>query len=144
MKRFVYIDIEALPDYFVKVLNTKKLIDSGKVNSVSEAAQINGISRSTYYKYRDSVFDTVQLPQGRKAVFLLSLSHEPGVLSQVLSLFSTLGANILTISQSLPVDRTASVMLSVDISNISLTEEEMLTRMRGMNGLKRIELLAIG
>ncbi len=144
MKKYLYVDCEALPDYFLKVLETKKLLESGKMKNVTDAARFNGISRSTYYKYKDSVFDAVELPQGRKAVFVLSLSHETGVLSKLLGEFSSMGANILTISQSLPVGEEASVMLTADIADVALSDEEMLEKMRSLKGIKRIELIAIG
>ena len=144
MKKYLYVDCESLPDYFLKVLETKKLLESGKMKNVTDAARLNGISRSTYYKYKDYVFDAVQLPQGRKAVFVLSLSHETGVLSKLLSEFSSMGANILTISQSLPVGEEASVMLTADITDVVLSDEEMLEKMRSLKGIKRIELIAIG
>ena len=76
MKRYLYVDSSVLPDYFLKVLDAKKLIESGSIKSVTRAAEVNGISRSTYYKYRDFVFDEQQTPNTNCATFMLILSHK--------------------------------------------------------------------
>ena len=143
MKKYIFVDSAALPDYFVKVLATKKLLEENSSLSVTDAARANGISRSTYYKYKDSVFDAQPSSDPRRATFMLSLNHEPGALSNVLSLFSSLGVNVLTISQSLPVNDTASVMMSVDMRTSSVSAEEMLHRAVSIRGLKQIQLLSM-
>ena len=143
MKRFLYVDSEALPEYFIKVLDTKKLLESDASLSVSAAARQNGISRSTYYKYKDSVFENRSSTGTRCATFMLSLSHETGVLSNVLGLFSSMGASILTISQSLPVDDSASVMLTADVERITGSADELIKKAFGIPGVKQIRLLAM-
>ena len=143
MKRYLYVDSSVLPDYFIKVLDAKKLIESGSIKSVTKAAEMNGISRSTYYKYRDFVFDEQQTPNANCATFMLILSHETGVLSNVLKLFSSMGMSILTISQSLPVNGSASVMLSADMSKAECSSDEVIARAKDISGLKQILLLGM-
>ena len=143
MKQFLYVDSEALPEYFVKVLKTKRLLESGFTKSVTEAARANGISRSTYYKYKDTVFESLAELSAHRATFMLSLSHEKGVLSNVLSLFSALGLNVLTISQSLPVNNLASVMISADITVSENSPEDILARAAKISGVQQIQLLAL-
>ena len=143
MKKFLYVDNSVLPDYFLKVLNARKLLESGSVKSVTKAAEMNGISRSTYYKYKDCVFDEQMMPSAKCATFMLTLTHETGVLSNVLSLFSSLGMSILTISQSLPVNGSASVMLSADISKAECDAEQVLERAKRISGLEQILLLTM-
>ncbi len=142
MRRFIYVDSAALPDYFLKVLETKKLLESGQTKSVTEAARANGISRSTYYKYKDAVLDDHSELAGKRATFMLSLRHEKGVLSNVLGLFSRTGVSVLTISQSLPVNDLASVMLSVDMSGANCSSEEILSEAEKLQGVRQIQLLA--
>ncbi|MBQ3079627.1 MAG: ACT domain-containing protein, partial [Clostridia bacterium] len=133
---YFIVDKRILPDYFEKVVKTRKLLDSGAVKEVSAAVRMTGISRSTYYKYKDFIFEPDETASGRKAVFLLLLSHETGVLSSVLSAISSLGANILTITQSPPINEKASVTLSADIGNIVCDAGEIALKLLSIQGVE--------
>ena len=115
--KYLLVDKSILPDYYEKVIEARNLVTSGRVKDVSEAVKTVGISRSTYYKYKDYVFVTNTDTECRKAVISLSLSHKAGVLGEVLGVLSKLQANILTITQNLPVNSRAHVVLSMDISS---------------------------
>ncbi len=143
MKQFLYVNSDVLPAYFVKVLKTKRLLDSGVTKSVTEAAKANGISRSTYYKYKDSVFESLTERSAHRATFMLSLSHEKGILSNVLCQFSTLGLNVLTISQSPPINNIASVMISADLPSSENNTDEIIALTSQIEGVKQIQLLAL-
>ncbi|MBQ5771104.1 MAG: hypothetical protein IIW08_08010, partial [Clostridia bacterium] len=92
---YYIVDKSILPDYFEKVIETKKLLSAGTVKEVSAAVKMTGISRSTYYKYKDCIFEKEETLSERKAVFLMMLNHEKGVLSKVLTEMSESGANII-------------------------------------------------
>ena len=83
-----------------------------KLNKVSEAVKKVGISRGTYYKYKDYVFLPAQGMSARKAVISLMLHHDKGILSEVLNTMSKVNANILTINQNIPIHDWASVVIS--------------------------------
>ncbi|MBQ4157448.1 MAG: ACT domain-containing protein [Clostridia bacterium] len=140
---YFIVDKRILPDYFEKVVKTRKLLDSGAVKEVSAAVRMTGISRSTYYKYKDFIFEPDETASGRKAVFLLLLSHETGVLSSVLSAISSLGANILTITQSPPINEKASVTLSADIGNIVCDAGEIALKLLSIQGVEQAKLIAM-
>jgi len=140
---YYIVDKRILPDYFEKVIKTRKLIDSGAVKEVSAAVRITGISRSTYYKYKDFIFEPDETASGRKAVFLLLLSHETGVLSSVLSKISSLGANILTITQSPPINEKASVTLSCDIAGMQSEAHELVRSLQEISGVEQARLIAM-
>lgn len=142
-RSFLIVDKRILPDYFEKVVETRRLLSSGIVREVSAAVRMTGISRSTYYKYKDFIFEPDETASGRKAVFLMMLNHETGVLSGVLSLFSELNANILTITQSPPINEKASVTLSADVANASLETHEILKRLAGIPGVEHARLIAL-
>ena len=89
-----------LPEYYEKVLECRRLMESGKVKEVSQAVKQIGISRSTYYKYKDYIFEPTDLTGSRKAVFSMMLDHAPGVLSSLLACISGLGASVLTITSA--------------------------------------------
>ena len=140
---YLIIHKSVLPDYYEKVLEARRLLESGKVREVSEAARMAGISRSTYYKYKDHVFEPAEASGGRKAVLELMLDHRPGVLSAVLSRLFGAGANILTITQSLPVQGKASVILSLDMSAMSGTVGALVAALEAVGGVESVRLLAI-
>lgn len=143
LENYLIIDKRVLPDYFEKVVSARALLDSGKVREVSEAVRKAGISRSTYYKYRDCVFEPSHSAFGRKAVLSMLLDHEPGVLSAMLNRLSELGANILTITQSLPVHEKASVTISMDVSALPHPAGEMLEQLAACPGVEQVRLVAL-
>ena len=104
---------------------------------------MTGISRSTYYKYKDYIFEPDDTSTGRKAVFMMLLSHETGVLSNVLSAISSIGANILTITQSPPINEKASVTLSCDINGVSIEVNEILSSLLSIQGVDQARLIAM-
>ena len=140
---YLIVHKSVLPDYYEKVLEARRLLESGKVREVSEAARMAGISRSTYYKYKDYVFEPAEVSGGRKAVLELMLDHQPGVLSAVLSRLFGAGANILTITQSLPVLGKASVTLTIDVSGVSRGISALVSALESVDGVQSVRLLAI-
>ena len=115
----------------------------GMTEQVSEAVRRVGISRSTYYKYKDHVFAPSAVAESRKAVLELMLDHQPGVLSAVLSRLFGAGANILTITQSLPVLGKASVTLTIDVGGMSRGIRALVSALEAVGGVDSVRLLAI-
>ena len=144
LENYYIVHKNVLPDFIGKVIETRRLIESGKVKDVSQAVKQTGISRSTYYKYRDMVFEPSSLTEGGKAVFLVMLSHVPGTLSSLLNCISASGANVLTISQSIPVSGSASVTISLDISSISSTVDELSALISKLDGVQSVRLISLG
>lgn len=143
LDNFLIVNKEILPDYYEKVVEARNMINEGRVKGISEAVKQVGISRSTYYKYKDYIFAPGENTSGRKAVISLMLNHEKGVLSEVLNQLSNMNANILTITQSLPINRKASVVLSLDISDIIATIEEILAALARIHGVNNAKLVSI-
>jgi len=132
---------DVLPDYFEKVVCARELIRSGEVAEISEAVRRAGISRSTYYKYKDCVFTTSQGDSCRKAVISMILRHEKGTLGGVLKLLSENDANILTITQNPPIGNRASVVISMDISSMICSAEQLIALLDNAPGVERPSLI---
>ena len=143
LKDYLIVEKSALPDYFLKVVEARRLLESGACQQVSSVCEQVGISRSTYYKYKDKVIEPTRLTVGRKAVLLLMLDHESGVLSKVLNRLSGFAVNILTITQSLPIHDRASVTISMDISELSDTLDAMLDTLSQVPGVESLRLVAV-
>ena len=143
LENYLIVHKSILPDYYEKVLEASRLMASGKVKEVSQAVKQVGISRSTYYKYKDFIFEPSDMPGGRKAVLSMMLDHTPGVLSALLRGISEAGASVLTITQSLPIHDMASVTLSLDVSGMEKPINELLRALEATPGVDNVRLLAV-
>lgn len=140
---YLIVDKRVLPEYYVKVAEAREMVRSGYTKDISEAVAQVGISRSTFYKYKDYVFYPSQVNLNQKAVISLMLSHVQGTLSELLGILSQAGANILTISQTLPIHSMANVVLSIDMSRMVMTMSELLTKLEGARGASCVQLVAV-
>ena len=140
---YLIVHKKILPVYYEKVLEARNMLESGAEKDVSAAVRAVGISRSTYYKYKDYIYSPDSGEMGRKAVISMLLSHEIGVLSMVLNKLSGLGVNVLTISQNLPIRDVASVLMTLDVSQMNVSTEETIHILSSITGVENLSLVAI-
>lgn len=140
---YLIVHKKILPVYYEKVLEARNLLESGAERDVSAAVRAVGISRSTYYKYKDYIYSPDSGEMGRKAVISMLLSHEIGVLSTVLNKLSALDVNVLTISQNLPIRDIASVLMTLDVSKMNVSVEETIQTLNSISGVENLSLVAI-
>ena len=140
--KYYIIESSALPEVFLKVAEAKRLLDTGEAATVNDAARRTGISRSAFYKYRDSILPFQNLMAGRIITFQLMLHDEPGVLSTILTIFAQCGANILTINQTIPTNGCAGVTVTAETSEMHESLEEMMTEITAADGVLKFEILA--
>lgn len=136
-REYVIVEAKALPDIFVKVLEAKRLMDSGKAKTVQEAAAAMGISRSAFYKYKDQVFSFYESTRSRNVIIAMNLDNIAGLLSQVLDTIAKSGANILTINQTIPINNIANVTITMETGNGDVNELfEQIAGVPGVQGFK--------
>ena len=133
---------KAVPEVLLKVVEAKRLLDSGKAVSVQEAAENVGISRSSFYKYKDDIFPFHDNAKGKTITMVIQLDDEPGLLSVVLRIVADYHANILTIHQSIPVNGIASLTLSVDVLNETVDISQMVDTIEQQQGIHYLKILA--
>lgn len=133
---------KAVPEVLLKVAEAKRLLDSGKAESVQEATERVGISRSSFYKYRDDIFPYHEIVRGKTVTLVVQLDDEPGLLSAVLAAIAEFHANILTIHQSIPVNGIASLTLSIDMLPSVDSAEEMCRKVEAVDGIHYAKILA--
>ncbi len=143
LDQYLIIHKSILPEYYEKVVQARHLLEVGHVREVSQAVKQVGISRSTYYKYKDYILEPSEMAGGRKAVLSLMLSHEPGVLSAVLSHISQMGASVLTITQSLPIRGKASVTITLDISSMPDSMARLMEALSSTPGAENPRMVAV-
>ena len=139
---YYIVDAEALPEIFRKVVDARRMLDTGEAETVNQAVQLAGISRSAFYKYNDAVRPFQDMLHGRIVTFQIMLKDEPGILSHVLNLFAGSGANILTINQGIPINGCAVVTVNAETSGLEGSLQELLARLNGAEGVLRGEILA--
>ena len=140
--KYYLVEASALPEVFLKVVEAKRLLDTGKVTTVNEAARVTGISRSAFYKYRDAVMPFQNMMTGRIITFQLLLHDEPGLLSNVLDVFAQCKANIITINSIVPTNGTAVVTIPAETMDLSIQLEDLLRELRSCPGVIKAEVLA--
>ena len=133
---------KAVPEVLLKVVEAKRLLDSGKAVSVQEAAENVGISSSSFYKYKDDIFPFHDNAKGKTITMVIQLDDEPGLLSVVLRIVADYHANILTIHQSIPVNGIASLTLSVDVLNETGDISQMVDTIEQQQGIHYLKILA--
>ena len=143
MRRYYIVDSAILPGTFGKVIKARALLKSGKLKRISEAAHKVGISRGTYYKYKNAVFLSSHHRHDRKAVISFMLENQRGILSKVLTQISQTDASILTINQNIPIHNVASVVISLDLSSINDPIDYLLARIRSIRGTSNVHLVSI-
>ena len=140
--KFYIVAASALPEIFIKVAEAKRMMQTGEADTVGEATKLVGISRSAFYKYKDAVQPFNDMKTGHIITIYAMLKDNPGVLSNVLSIFAGSGANILTINQSIPTNGCAAVTISAETSDMEMTLEELIGLASGLEGVIRFEILA--
>ncbi len=143
LNEYLMIHKSILPDYYEKVLSARRALEAGGEKKVSAAVRAAGISRSTYYKYKDFILEPSELSSGRNAVLSMLLAHEPGVLSDLLKRISEMGGSILTITQSLPINRKASVTISMDVSAMECSMAQLLRAIEDAPGVENPRIVAV-
>ena len=143
LKGYLIVEKSALPDFYEKVVLARRLLESGKCAQVSDAVKQAGISRSTYYKYKDRILEPTELTVGRKAVLSMLLSHEAGALSRVLGVISGFGASVLTITQSLPINGKASVTVTLDMQAMEATIDALTAALAQQPYTENVRLVAV-
>ena len=140
--KYYIVEASALPEIFLKVAETKRLLSVGEASTVNEATQITGISRSAFYKYRDAVLPFQNMMTGRIITLQLLLHDSPGILSHILTMFADFKANIITINSIVPTNGCAVVTISAETMNLTVQLEEMLVHLRAHEGVIKVEILA--
>ena len=140
--QYYIVEATALPEVFLRVAEAKRMLSTGEARTINEAARMNGISRSAFYKYRGSILPFQHMMSGRVITFQLLLQDEPGALSNLLAIFAEHRANIMTINSIVPTNGCAIVTIAADTMELDLNLEELLGLLRKTKGVIKADVLA--
>lgn len=141
-KGFFIVDKNVLPEIFIKVMEVKKLLESRSEKTVQDAVNKVGISRSAFYKYRDSVFPLYENTRGKTVTIAIDLKDEPGLLSSLLNSIAAAGANILTINQTIPINGVANVTLTIETNNMKYGLGTLMDNLERLEKIRDIRIIA--
>ena len=131
---------QAVPEVLLKVVEAKRLLESGRVRTVNEAVERLGISRSSFYKYKEDIYEFHDSLQGTTLTLTFQMNDQLGLLSDVLGIISKFGANILTIHQSIPLNGVASLSISIQVLSTTGNIMEMIAAMEKMDGVHKVQI----
>lgn len=139
---FYVIDGSVLPEVFLKVVEAKKLLEKDKMLTVQEVAERIGISRSSFYKYKDAIFPFYEKGKSQAITVLIHLQDEAGRLSDVLNYIAEAGGNVLTINQMIPMNGIAIINLCIQTSHMEMGVDLLLSGLENLDGVNEIQVLA--
>ena len=140
---YLIVHKKILPEYFNQVIQARSLLENHEVETVTEAVKTVGISRNTYYRYKDYLFEISDNATSRTMTISLLLKDESGALTAVLQTLSKAQASVLTISQAIPVGGYATVLISLDISKMENTPDNLLKKLLKHSCVRKAQLDAI-
>jgi chorismate mutase len=143
-EQFVLVRLDMLPEAVQKTLEAKHLLETGKVITVQEAVDQVGLSRSSFYKYKDSVFPFNKMVNEKIVTLSMVLEHRAGVLSNVLSYLAQNEASVLTIHQTIPLNGQANVSMSVDTMHLNKDLNQVVQGLKGLKGVQRALVISSG
>ncbi len=140
--QYYVLDKKAVPEVLLKVVDAKRLLESGRASSVQEATDSVGISRSSFYKYKDDIFPFHDDTKGKTITLVIQMDDVSGLLSDVLKVIAEYHANILTIHQSIPINGIASLTISVETTDSTGDITTMMSDIEEKSGIHYVKVLA--
>ena len=140
--KYYIVEASALPEVFIKVAEAKRLLSTGKADTVNDATQMTGISRSAFYKYRDAIMPFQDMRSSRIITFQILLHDEPGSLNKLLTILADHRANIMTINSTVPSNGSGVVTIAAETVNLEVPLEDLLEEFRQVPGVIKADILA--
>ena len=138
---FYIVRARAVPEVLRGVAKANQLLASGKARTVNEAAELSGISRSSYYKFKDDIEEFHDSVSGMNITLSCEISDETGILASLLGIISGCNANILTIQQSIPISGVADLSISLQIRDNTDDISQMIGKIETLSGVRRVRIM---
>ena len=139
--KFYLVREDILPESILKTVQAKEMLASGEVDNIMEAVDHLDMARSTFYKYKDGVFSFFNADNLSVINISLLLRNVAGVLSAVSNCIAHLKGNVLTINQNLPLNGVAYVTLSISMEEVNISVDELLERLKKIDGVIDVQLI---
>jgi|SRR5690554_6126790 chorismate mutase len=140
--KYYLVDASVLPKVFTKVIEVKRILESGTIKNINEAVKKAGISRSAYYKYKDFVFPFYETSRGKVITLFFTVEDCPGILSGILNKIADSGASVVTINQNIPINGFANITITVETGEMTTDIKDILMEIKKIKGVKSQEIIA--
>ena len=141
--KYYVVKKKAVPEVLIKVVETKRLLATRRGMTIQEATEEIGISRSSFYKYKDDILPFSDNTRGKTVTLVTQMMDEPGLLSDLLHIVADYSANILTIHQTIPVNGSATVTLSVEVLSDTGNVAGMVEEIEHLKGVQNVKILGV-
>ena len=142
MKDFLIVSKKVLPEYFEKILEAKELLETGQCGSITSAVNKVGISRSTFYKYKDYIYRPSE-DFGKIMTISVKLHDSQGILAQILTILQASKTSVISINQNIPINNIAYVVITLDIAHLDGTIESLLEEINALSGIHEATLISM-
>ena len=143
-KKFYLIREDVLPESVAKTLMIKDALKNDPTQSIFEAVKQFDLSRSAFYKYRDTIFPVDEKMENTKEfTLILYVNDIIGMLAEVLNKLSALNLSVLTIHQSIPMDNRATITVSLDAKGTNLEIDDVIASLQTIDYVSKVELISM-
>lgn len=142
MDRYYVLNERAVPEVLLKVVEAKRLLEAGQVESIQEAAEVVGISRSSFYKYKDDISVFHKKDDGRLTTVILQVDDGPGRFLGVLNAIAEYKVNILNIHQGISINGVANLMLVLEAPKDADFIPNIIENISKREGVHYVKILA--
>ena len=139
---YYLVDKKVLPEVFIKVMEVKQRLNTGDSVSVNEAVRKTGLSRSAYYKYKDSVLPFFEATNGKKVTLLITVENFQGILSSILNVIAESRSSILTINQNIPINGLADISISIETASMFGSMDDIMNDITKIAGVRSCKILS--
>ena len=139
---YYLVDKKVLPEVFIKVMEVKQRLNTGDSVSVNEAVRKTGLSRSAYYKYKDSVLPFFEATNGKKVTLLITVENFQGILSSILNVIAESRSSILTINQNIPINGLADISISIETASMFGSMDDIKSDLTKIAGVRSCKILS--
>lgn len=139
--KYYVVKKKAVPEVLLKVVETKRLLATSRGMTIQEAAEEIGISRSSFYKYKDDIFPFHENEKGQTVTMVIQLDDTPGLMAELLRTIASYEANILTIHQSIPINGVATLTVSVEVLSTTGNMSELVDELEESVGVHYLKIL---
>ncbi|MCF0245290.1 MAG: ACT domain-containing protein [Ileibacterium sp.] len=143
MSKYYVVSGDILPEVLEKVMEAQALLADGSADRISDAVKMVGISRGTYYKYKDALFPFAENTNNRKAIITMVVQDKKGALSSILAMIANKNCNVVAINQTMPLNRITNVVLTLDVTDLDIAIPEFLDLLKTLPPVRKADLVAV-
>ena len=138
---FYIVAADVLPEALKKTAQIKALLSPNSNLTINEAADKVGLSRSAFYKYRESIFSYNKMNKERIVTLIVTAADEISVLAECLQIITEMDGQILTVNRGLPIQDTSKATLVIDTKNMKQEIETLVEKLYEIAQVREIEIL---